>query len=180
MPIKLLAISGPLRKSEFPLGAELTLGCGSDNHVRLRDPAVSPHHCAIAAQDGRTILSDLDSESGTFVNGIPIKRRELKSGDEIAVGSSVFLFEDEKSESAPSSPVQMSEDDAVSLKTLELPPDELRNLRPESLAALPEGRLRDERETELQLARGLSLFTTKGFISAEAAEAYARARALAE
>jgi len=49
-----------------------------------------------------------------------------------------------------------------------------------TLAALPEGRLRDERETELQLARGLSLFTTKGFISAEAAEAYARARALAE
>jgi class 3 adenylate cyclase len=48
------------------------------------------------------------------------------------------------------------------------------------LAALQEGQARDGRETELQLARGLSLFTAKGFISAEAAEAYTRARDLAE
>jgi class 3 adenylate cyclase/tetratricopeptide (TPR) repeat protein len=48
------------------------------------------------------------------------------------------------------------------------------------LAALPEGPARDGREIELQLARGLSLFTTQGFTSAEAAEAYARARELAE
>src|SRR5277367_2604788 len=119
MSTKLLAISGPLRKSEFPLGAELTIGCDADNHVRLREPAVSPHHCAIALQDGHVILSDLDSHTGTFVNGIPIKRRELKSGDEVAVGSSVFLFKDEKSESTPSSPVKMSENDAISLKILE-------------------------------------------------------------
>jgi class 3 adenylate cyclase/tetratricopeptide (TPR) repeat protein len=49
-----------------------------------------------------------------------------------------------------------------------------------TLAALQEGPARDGRETELQLARGLSLFTARGFISAEAAEAYARARELAE
>jgi hypothetical protein len=49
-----------------------------------------------------------------------------------------------------------------------------------TLALLQEGPARDGRETELQLARGLSLFTAKGFISAEAAEAYARARELAE
>ena len=49
-----------------------------------------------------------------------------------------------------------------------------------TLAALPEGPARDGREIELQLARGLSLFTAEGFISAEAAEAYTRARELAE
>jgi hypothetical protein len=49
-----------------------------------------------------------------------------------------------------------------------------------TLVPLEEGPARDGRETELQLARGLSLFTAKGFISAEAAEAYARARELAE
>jgi predicted ATPase len=48
------------------------------------------------------------------------------------------------------------------------------------LAALPEGPARDAREIELQLARGVSLFTVKGFISPEAAEAYTRARELAE
>src|SRR5207247_5716524 len=49
-----------------------------------------------------------------------------------------------------------------------------------ALVALPEGPARDGREIELQLARGLSLFTAEGFISAEAAEAYARAREVAE
>src|SRR5262249_38346538 len=44
------------------------------------------------------------------------------------------------------------------------------------LSALPEGLSRDAREIDLQLARGLSLFTAKGFTSAEAAEAYTRAR----
>jgi tetratricopeptide (TPR) repeat protein len=49
-----------------------------------------------------------------------------------------------------------------------------------ALAALPEGLSRDGREIKLQLARGVSLFTTEGNISQAAAEAYARARELAE
>src|SRR5262249_23228280 len=49
-----------------------------------------------------------------------------------------------------------------------------------ALAVLPEGAACDGREIELQLARGLSLFTAEGFISVAAAEAYSRARELAE
>ena len=48
------------------------------------------------------------------------------------------------------------------------------------LPALGEGRERDCREIELQLARGLSLFTTEGFVSDVAGEAYARAHDLSE
>jgi class 3 adenylate cyclase/tetratricopeptide (TPR) repeat protein len=49
-----------------------------------------------------------------------------------------------------------------------------------ALAVLPEGAARDGREIGLELARGLSLFTAEGYGSAGAAEAYARARELAE
>jgi class 3 adenylate cyclase/tetratricopeptide (TPR) repeat protein len=49
-----------------------------------------------------------------------------------------------------------------------------------ALPALPKGPTRDRREIDLQLARGLSLFTTGGFASLQAAEAYNRARGLAE
>jgi class 3 adenylate cyclase len=49
-----------------------------------------------------------------------------------------------------------------------------------TLAALPEGVARDRREIELQLARGLSLFTTEGFGAVGALEIYSRARELAE
>jgi tetratricopeptide (TPR) repeat protein len=48
------------------------------------------------------------------------------------------------------------------------------------LPALAEGQERDRREIELQLARGLSLFTTEGFVSDAAGEAYARAHELSE
>jgi predicted ATPase len=48
------------------------------------------------------------------------------------------------------------------------------------LGSLPEGANRDAQEVELQLARGLSLFTTEGFISEAAARSYTRARELAE
>jgi class 3 adenylate cyclase/tetratricopeptide (TPR) repeat protein len=49
-----------------------------------------------------------------------------------------------------------------------------------ALVPLAEGPDRDGREIELQLARGLSLFTIQGFMSAEAAQAYMRASELAE
>ena len=48
------------------------------------------------------------------------------------------------------------------------------------LTASAESPARDKREIELQLARGLSMFTAKGFDAAEAAKAYTRARELAE
>jgi class 3 adenylate cyclase len=49
-----------------------------------------------------------------------------------------------------------------------------------TLAALADGPARDGREIEVQLARGLSLFTAQGFMAAEAAQAYTRAGELAE
>jgi len=49
-----------------------------------------------------------------------------------------------------------------------------------SLAQLPKGPAGDGREIELQLARGLALFTAGGYSSVGAADAYARARELAE
>jgi transcriptional regulator with GAF, ATPase, and Fis domain len=153
---KLLAISGPLRKSEFPLGGEVAIGRHSDNTIRLDDSAVSLHHCTIGLRDGRLILSDRDSRSGTFVNGIPVKQRELKSGDEIAVGNSVFLFRAEKSHSAGSCPMEMCEQGAMNLKALEFHADELLSLEPASLAALSQpARVARNLSALLQISRAI-------------------------
>ena len=85
-----------MREAEFPVDAELAIGCDAKNTIRLEDPAVSPEHCTLALCDGRIILIDLDSESGTFVNGIPVKLRELQAGDEVAIGDSVFVLQAEE------------------------------------------------------------------------------------
>ena len=138
MAAKLLVVSGPLRKSQFPIGTDLIIGRDLESTIRLDDPTVSPQHCTIASQDGQLILCDLDSHAGTFVNGIPVKQRTLKSGDEIAVGISVFRLEAEEHQNAASSPVQMCDRAAVNPQVLEFQAPELLSLAPQSLAALPQ------------------------------------------
>ena len=156
MVTKLLAISGPLRKSEFPLGPEVTMGRDAGNVILIEDPAVSPHHCRIASQDGRLILIDLDSHAGTFVNGIPVKQRELKSGDEVAIGDSVFLFEAGESRGAERSPEQTCENETPDVKVLEFHSNELLSLDADSLAALPQpARMARNLNALLQICRAI-------------------------
>ena len=158
MPAKLLAISGPLRKAEFLLNQELAVGRAANNDVRLEDPTVSPEHCTIALCEGRIILIDLDSHSGTFVNGIPVKVRELNSDDEIAIGSSIFLLQSETPLNAPSSPVQMHERDSAGLKLVQLQTEELLSLQPDALAALTRpARMERNLSVLLQISRAISL-----------------------
>jgi transcriptional regulator with GAF, ATPase, and Fis domain len=154
---KLLAISGPLRNSEFPLGAQVAIGRDAGNTIRLEDSAVSPQHCVIESHDGSAILIDLESHFGTFVNGIPVKDRELKSGDQIAVGNSVFLVETERPHSLATSPMQISAQKPLNLKVLQFRPHELLNLDAASLAALPQpARVARNLNTLLQISGALS------------------------
>ena len=134
---KLSALNGPLGKSEFSVAAPLSIGAAASNPICLEDSAVSACHCRITRDDGRYLLTDLDSTSGTFVNGIPVKQRILSPGDQIGVGSSLFLFEVEESPLTASSPVQLDDNFAVSTQAHQLRHDELVYLRPEALAALP-------------------------------------------
>ena len=156
MAARLLAFSGPLRKSEFALGASVSLGRDPDNTIRIDDQAVSLRHCCVERIDGRSILIDLDSHSGTFVNGIPVKIRELNAGDEIALGDSVFLFQPEKPQGAPGHPVEICEHEALKVRALEFRSDELLTLEPESLAALPRSqRTARNLSALLQICRGI-------------------------
>jgi Nif-specific regulatory protein len=134
---KLVAISGPLRKSEFEVGVGVAIGSAEANAICLEDATVSPRHCEIAVVGDRCVLSDLESESGTFVNGLPVKQRELATGDEIAIGNSVFLFSAEKTRAAAYSEVQLDEGAGTHGPVQQLRYGDLAYLRPESLAALP-------------------------------------------
>jgi Nif-specific regulatory protein len=132
------------------------MGRDAGNDILIEDPAVSPHHCRIGLQDGRIILSDLDSHSGTFVNGIPVKQRELKPGDEVAIGDSVFVLEALESTSAESSLVQLCERETLDVKALEFQSNELSSLDPDSLAALPQpARMARNLNALLQICRAI-------------------------
>src|SRR5713101_10096228 len=113
MQLKLLSLSGPLGKSEFRFSAPMSIGRDASNPICIDDPGVSPLHCKIARQNDDFLLTDQDTSTGTFVNGIPVKQRVLAPGDQIAVGSSLFLFQMDGNAAAAISPVQLDEDPAT-------------------------------------------------------------------
>jgi pSer/pThr/pTyr-binding forkhead associated (FHA) protein len=72
----------------------MTIGRATDADVSLAsDTTVSRLHSAIERYPGGWVLRDLGSTNGTFLNGERLSGdRPLKSGDEIRVGSGIFVF----------------------------------------------------------------------------------------
>src|ERR1700676_1129277 len=93
MQPKVSVLSGPLGNSEFRFSGAVSIGRDASNEVCIEDASVSPHHCQIVSENGQYLLTDLGSASGTFVNGIPVARRVLAAGDQIAVGISLLTFQ---------------------------------------------------------------------------------------
>lgn len=59
--------------------------------IRLNDLDLSRKHCAIEIVGGtRAYVRDLASTNGTYVNGSRISYQELKEGDLIQIGQSIF------------------------------------------------------------------------------------------
>src|SRR6202521_1897028 len=134
----LAGLGGSLRRCASPVAGSLSIGRNLSNSICLEDASVSPSHCRITSDNGRFLLTDMDSDSGTFVNGIPVKQRVLAPGDQIAIGTSLFLFEVERSPALARSAVQLDENSAAGAQVEQLRHDELLYLHPDSLAALPQ------------------------------------------
>lgn len=69
----------------------LVFGRDMNCDIKVSDPLVSRRHCEVALAEGKVTLRDLGSSNATFVNGEPISTADLAAGDEVAVGSAVFL-----------------------------------------------------------------------------------------
>ena len=74
------------------LPTPITIGREEDNAIRLNDERASRFHAKIQTDDGRVILTDLDSTNGTRVNGHLVQMRVLQSGDQILIGRSLIAF----------------------------------------------------------------------------------------
>jgi two-component system, NtrC family, response regulator HydG len=134
---KLVGIRGPLRKTEFAIGRGVSLGSAKECGICLPDAGVAGRHCEIAVEQGRYVLTDLETDSGTFVNGLPVKRRELGAGDELTLGNSVFLFTEEARGAMASSDIELDQGEGTRGAVQQLSYEELTYLQPESLARLP-------------------------------------------
>lgn len=65
----------------------LGIGRAAHNQIVIADPGVSEEHAAIVAVGNDHIVEDLQSGSGTLVNGMPVTRRILQHGDIMQFGA---------------------------------------------------------------------------------------------
>jgi Inner membrane component of T3SS, cytoplasmic domain len=90
----LLLKTGPLSGKQFILHRNPTvLGSSPKADVYLfKDPAIEPRHVLIHNRGGRFEIEDCDTPDGTYVNGIPVKKRWLQSSDQIVLGKTLLEF----------------------------------------------------------------------------------------
>ncbi|MCS7209031.1 MAG: FHA domain-containing protein [Fimbriimonadales bacterium] len=93
---RLVATQGPYAGQAFELTGELmTVGREAVHPIALvNDMGVSRTHAQIVRQGDQTLIEDLGSTNGTYVNGVRISApTPIKPGDTLQLGASLFRVE---------------------------------------------------------------------------------------
>ncbi len=81
----------PTTFHRLAVGRVMRIGRALENELVVSDLRVSRHHAEFHAHpDGRHEIVDLGSHNGTYVNGQPVERQFIGSGDIVGVGHSTF------------------------------------------------------------------------------------------
>lgn len=75
------------------LPTTLTIGREHDNNVEIKDPEVARYHARILCERGEFVVEDLNSSTGTWVNGERKQRAVLSHGDVIRVGQTELALD---------------------------------------------------------------------------------------
>lgn len=83
----------------LPLRAPIiTIGRSHENDIVLDDVHVSRHHAQLRLRFGSYTLFDSNSQSGTYINDVPVREYVLQAGDVIRLGKTRLVYlEDERS-----------------------------------------------------------------------------------
>jgi DNA-binding response OmpR family regulator len=85
---RLLVVGGAQKGREIPLSeGVLTVGRLEDSDIVVADRLASRRHARLERERGQSVLKDVGSRNGTFVNGQRIAGAHvLRDGDEIQIG----------------------------------------------------------------------------------------------
>ena len=81
-----------------------TIGRSGENDIVISDPNVSRRHAQLSRLENGFTVEDLGSTNGTLLDGAPIDRERIESGDELAFGGVVARFVRRTDVVGPSSP----------------------------------------------------------------------------
>ena len=91
MPGWILESSEPAIVLRLPENSVKTVGRTARADFILEAPLVSRLHCRLtAAASDQLVVEDLESTNGILVNGKPVERSVLKTGDVLTVGRVEF------------------------------------------------------------------------------------------
>ncbi len=88
-----LVCMGPNVGHKYPLFEQTLLGRSESADITLADDRVSGRHCEVVRAPGSYSIKDLGSSNGTLVNAQKISSCELRDGDLVQVGYTVFKFQ---------------------------------------------------------------------------------------
>ena len=81
-------------QKHFPLPSDITIiGRRHDCDLCVPLMVVSRRHCQLSQNDEALKIRDLDSKSGTFLNGKRISEATVQAGDYITIGPLTFLLQ---------------------------------------------------------------------------------------
>ncbi len=100
--------------------ARFLIGRGDDCQLRLTNAIASRHHCLLLHREGKTILHDLQSRNGTYVNDQRIEgEHALTAGDRFTIGD--LAFEVQIAAALVAKPTAQKVDDSSAMRILEQP-----------------------------------------------------------
>jgi hypothetical protein len=80
----------------FPLDRGIVqIGRRNDNNLIIDYPTISRNHAQIRCIQGKFVIFDLNSTSGTFVNGIKVSQIALYPGDVITLAGYAMIYGEE-------------------------------------------------------------------------------------
>lgn len=77
--------------------SRMLIGRSDHNDIMIVSRFISRHHALLVRQDNDTVLADLNSSNGTFVNSNRVTNHVLKHGDLITIGHHNIKFNDPNS-----------------------------------------------------------------------------------
>lgn len=117
MAARLIAVAGPVPKTEFLLGdEEAVIGRDVAATVCVNSRSASRRHCMVRRDGDQYMIRDLGSSNGTLVNGLPVTECILRHGDRIAISDSLFVFVTDQPTELPLRPDVTESPDAEALE----------------------------------------------------------------
>lgn len=89
----LVPLDGESTGTRIALAARMVIGRAHECEIRVLDATLSRLHAEICLDNGKFVITDLDSRNRVQINGVTSAEQELVHGDVIRLGNAIFRFE---------------------------------------------------------------------------------------